>query len=190
MKLMTQLLGMAILPFLLSSCSTNQSKIEATFEDLIVDISNADIDGIYANLDPQSTKYLDSLAQRIKRGSWDDASALGASTQIELTTLFLYEQIQDAVASSKEFSGQDVLFVMYLNGIGILRSAGANKLAIREMGRITNYNADVKVRVPTGGNAAIVSTYKFTKVNQDWKLNLPSTLSLNEKLLKDLINCS
>lgn len=184
---MKNLLLFTPLLFLFSSCGKDARLAQRAFTEIITEQewTEEKAEQYFTKL---SLTYLQKLAETSNATDYSMAEKLGFEYGPQLVTMKMHGElnIYKNIIKPEEnsLSLQDVLHLMQLNGTGILGMSLQNRLKFREVADVSGSKAQVKVSVATGGKAKIISNYIFEKEDEKWKINLLSTLTMEEKVLK------
>lgn len=185
---MKNLLFLTPLLFLFSSCSQNTEAVQTAFAEIIIQ-EEWNEEKAKEYFSQNSLNYLKELIKISDTINYQTAQVLGFEYARELVTMKMHGEMSSykQVLSSpgKNLTIDNVLLMMRFTGTGIIGMNVQKLIQFKEVDNISGDKAEVKVLVSTGDkNAKIVSTYIFKKEGEQWKLDLLSTLSLEEKLLK------
>jgi hypothetical protein len=187
-------LTLFLMMILTAGCNAGKKEeVKQAFLDLQKEISDFNTDAIVAALDQESINYIKQLVAISGEDDYDTALALGEQNNYDLTTLMLYENIKSVAQLSQdstEESKMDVskaVFIAAFSEIGMLRFRTVKSIEFREVESINGEQATLLAAVPTGdGKHFIVSKYRFNFEGDEWKLNLLSTFTMQENLLRQL----
>jgi len=180
--------------FFFASCSKDTEAVKTAFAQIII---QEEWNGEKAekHFSQNSLNYLKEIAKISDTTNYQIAQVLGYEYSRELVTMKMHGEMSSykQVFSSpgENLTIDDILFMMQFNGTGIIGMNAQKMLQFKNVANVTSDRAEVQVLVATGDKkATIVSTYIFKQENEIWKLDLLSTLSLEEKLLKQTLRRS
>lgn len=174
--------------FFLLSCGQDTKDIQTAFAKIIIQ-EEWNEESAKQYLSKNSLDYLKKLAKISDTTDYQAAQIMGFENARELVTMKMHGEMGSYKkvfkAPGEKLTIDDILFMMQYNGTGIIGLNTQNLLQFNEVSDISDEKAEVKVLVSTGDkNAKIVSTYRFIQEDKKWKLDLLSTLSLEERILK------
>lgn len=180
--------------FFLLSCGQDTEAIQIAFAKVITQEEWSE-ENAEKYLTNNSLKYLRELAKISDTTNYQVAQVMGFEYARELVTMKMHGEMSSYkrvfTAPGESLTVDNILLMMRLNGTGVIGMNTQNRLQFREVTNVSGNKAELEVLVSTGDkNAKIVSTYLFKKENEEWKLDLLSTLSLEEKLLKQTLRRS
>ena len=180
-----------ILTITFYSCGTKNTQVEASFGQILEISKNGPLVFFKELITEDSKKYINGLIELSDSLNYEKAAKFGNEygNMYQLTTMKLHGELMKYVpeinAESPDSAFFSMVFLMKFTGTGIL--GNSDRIRLKEVAKVRGNEADVKVRIRAEGNTNILTTYKFKKEDQIWKLNLMSTFSTDEKLLKQLL---
>lgn len=181
---MKHFITITLFAFLLSAC--NQGKAVADkFHEIINPSESSSLLDVYDHLDQSSKTYLQELTQYISAKDIIGAEVLGMQYDIPLSTLIIYENLKPDSAHVVDVDKDQIIALLLLTGQGPFRHLGNQQLKLDGKPKIVaEGKALASVLVPTSGsNTFVQTTYEFNPENDDWQLSLPSTFSLQERVM-------
>ncbi len=176
------------------ACNLQGPQIEATFKQILAANASDPQEFLQESISEKSLKYIDELIKISDSLDYKKAQQLGDFYGLPMVTMRIHGQMLEygnIMGLGEQSSGverrENLLYLLKITGTGILEPTPTNRIQFDEVGRISNNNAEVKVALDTGNKAKIISTYKMKRTGDLWRLDLLSTMSLEEKLLQQMI---
>lgn len=173
---------------LLTNCGKEAEQLEIAFNKVLNYQSSEELQQL---LSSSSIKYLQDVMAISDTFNFDKADHIGLLKHCRLTTMRLHGQAvkylaNDESETTETRSPEDkLLMLMAFTGTGPIAVGAKERIKFE---KVTGRNGDkrsISVLISTGGNNTFLqSEYDFEKEGEEWKLDLPSTFSLEERLLK------
>ncbi|MEO1412492.1 MAG: hypothetical protein AAFW73_21560 [Bacteroidota bacterium] len=183
-------------PLLLTllACQPSDPQIERQFQAILAANGN-DAQVFYQeSITEQSLAYFDALLEVSDSLNYERARTLGMDYGLPLVTMRLHGQMLSygsylglgAERWARE-GRANLLLLMKLTATGILEPERTDRFRFKELSSLRGDAAEVKVATDTRREAKIISTYRMERTGSLWRLNFLSTLTLEEKLLRQLV---
>ena len=187
-KTMKSLLLLSFSLLCLVSCSRDTEAVRTAFEKITTEEEWTE-EKAEKLLTKSSLDYLKELIEISDTIDYYTAQMMGFDNNRELVTMKMHGEMCSfnsvLTTPGESLTIDNVLMIMRLNGTGAIGMNAQKMLQFKEVTQVSGNDAEVQVLVATGDrNAKIVSTHLYRKENEVWKLDLLSTMSLEEKLLK------
>lgn len=170
----------------LFSCGKNEEEIQNTFEALKVNIKEMKSENILSMIDEDSKNYFREVENQLRNKSEYKLEELGEKYKCPLKTRLLFQVLEqpDSV-SVEERSIEELLLISQIIGMGILNPSNMDRIFFKNVEEVNNNTATAIIRIRTqpNSNTFITTKYIFTKEEDKWKINLPSTFGFDEKIL-------
>ena len=179
--------------FSLSCQNQSRSEIKETFHLIKAAISSGDLPTFETMLDKESLLFLDKLQQLMKNENFAGITKLADRFESRFTVYLLYQEYlqftkkEDELKDAPERALPPSNSLFALLGLGILNSSATEDYIFLEVNKIRRNEATIKIKRNTGvKNQFIISECKFSREEDEWKLNLMSTFTMEENLLSQL----
>ncbi|MEM9921997.1 MAG: hypothetical protein AAF990_28090, partial [Bacteroidota bacterium] len=184
MKYLSFLLCLA----LFTACSFDNNQLQKAHERFIEKIDNNQYEKAAKRVDKLSVEYLSQLRDHLQASDARKAYDLGMAFDCPLSTLLIYESLQEAFQTEgATFSMEDMLMYLSMVEIGILGPHRSARFRFQEVAFSDDQSAAVKVLMSTGNDNSFIGTKHFyNKEGGRWKISIPSTFLVEEKIFKQL----
>ena len=170
----------------LMSCSESDD-VEQAFTVVTNRLGIGDRERIKRSFDQETHDYVGKLVACARNREAERALLLGRQNVIPISTMILYYSMagtEEQVDTSSVYS-EDYLWTYFrLDGTGVFRHSAKLPIKIYEEPFIFGDIAKLEVSIPAEDNARLLTTYLFNREEDIWKLNLPSTMGVMEKIHK------
>jgi len=183
---------------LLNSCTFEQEKdIQKAFYELRNHLTHEGLsEETFRYFDKQSVQYFEDLAMFCNENKVGMINSLGTAYDCQLNTLLIYQMSRnftnrDSINNDSITMAHVLLWTSFV-GPGFLRMGEANSYEVMhpDKARRGSTILEVKRRLETKGKHFIGSKFKYEFEDGAWKINIPSIMTFDEKLLQQQLKRS
>lgn len=170
----------------LFSCGKEKEAIQNSFETIKTTVQEMNSENLLDMIDEDSKNYFKEVENLLRNKSEFKLEELGEKYKCELMTRLLYQVMEEPDSISvEERSLEEMIMITQLVGMGMLNPANLDRFFFKEVEKVNNDKATAIIRLRTqpNSNTFITTKYIFTKEEDKWKINIPSTFGFDEKIL-------